>query len=281
MRRSPSPALLAAGALLLGVWGPAVPAAGQASVPVLAKLTLVEPPVERQDGATSWRQAVEGQPVRIGENLRTGPVGLARLELPWMALTLSPSSTVAFPDEFLLSASLETGRVVVASESRDALKLVTSEAAVRGKGRAVIRREGGRTLVSCLEGRFLVEGAGGGVWLDGGEGTVVASGGRPLAPQRTPEPPPTLSLVPGRDPVYVAPGDPLELHWSSAEPAFQVEILPVGSDYVLIQRDVGPPPARVAIPWGGAFRWRIAARDDRGLEGRPSGDGQIAVELAR
>jgi hypothetical protein len=269
------------GALILAVLVPAVPAASQTSVPTLARLTLVEPPVERQEGGASWREAAEGQPVKIGENLRTGPVGLARLELQWMVLTVSPSSTVAFPDDFLLSANLETGRVVVASESRDALKLVTAEAAIRGKGRAVVRREGARTLVSCLEGRFLVEGAGGGVWLDGGEGTVVASGGRPLAPLPTPEPPATRSLLPGQDPVYVTPGDPLELRWESDQPAFQVEILPVGSDYVLIQRDVGPPPARVAIPWGGAFRWRIAARDDRGLEGRPSGDGQIAVELAQ
>jgi len=279
MRRSPRPALLAGGALALASLGPAIPAQGQTSVHALARLTLVEPPVERQDGPTRWNEAAEGQPVRIGESVRTGPLGLARLELPWMVLSISPSTTLAFPDDFLLSANLETGRVVVTSESRDALKLVTPEAAVRGQGRAVVRRDGARTLVSCLEGRFLVEGATGGVWLDGGEGTVVA-GGQPLAPQRTPEPPATRSLRPGRDPVYVAPGAPLELRWESKEPAFQVEILPVGSDSVLLQRDVGPPPATVAIPWGGAFRWRVASRDARGLEGRPSGEGQIAVELA-
>jgi hypothetical protein len=240
----------------------------------------VEQKVEQRARSASWREAVEGQALRIGEDLRTGPLGLVRLEMPWMVLSVSPSSTVRFPDEFFLSAVLEAGRVVIASETRDALKVVTSEGAVRGRGRAVVRREGERTLVSCLDGRFLVEGTGGAVWLDGGEGTVVAGGGRPLAPLATPEPPPMASLLPGRDPVYVAPGDPLELHWISESPAFQVEVLPVGSDYVLIQRDVGPPPARVAIPWGGAFRWRVAARNDRGLEGRPSGDGQIAVELA-
>jgi len=126
-----------------------------------------------------------------------------------------------------------------------------------------------------------VDGNPGGVWLDGGQGTVVTSGRQPLAPVATPDPPATASLHPGRDPFYVLPGDPLELRWDPNAPAFQVEILPVGSDFVLLQRDVGPPPTRVAIPWGGAFRWRVAARDERGIEGRPSGDGEIAVELGQ
>jgi len=258
----------------------AAPVAAQSPAPALASLALIEQQVEQKEGERSWQKAVEGQALRIGEGLRTGPAGLARLELPWMVLTVSPSSTVRFPDDFLLSAELESGRVVVDAESREALKVQTAEASVRGTGRAVVRREGGRTLVSCLDGRFLVEGGGGAVWLDGGKGTVVASGRRPGAPVATPDPPAQKSLKPGLDPVYVTPGHPLELRWSGDAPAFQVEILPVGSDQVLIQRDVGPPPAELSIPWGGAFRWRIASRDDRGLEGRPSGEGQIAVELA-
>jgi hypothetical protein len=32
------------------------------------------------------------------------------------------------------------------------------------------------------------------------------------------------------------------------------------------------------VPWEGAFRWRVSARDARGLEGVPSEDGFIAVD---
>jgi hypothetical protein len=279
MCRSPRPSLLLAGVVLAAA--PGLPAPARADAPALARLTLAEAQVEQQAEGAAWRPAVEGQPLRIGDRLRTGPAGLARLDMPWMALTVSPSSSVGFPDDFFLSAVLDAGRVVIASGDRDALKLVTPEAQIRGRGRAVVRREGERTLVSCLEGRFRVDGGPGGVWLDGGQGTVVTSGGRPLAPVATPDPPATASLQPGQDPLYVLPGDPLELRWDPNAAAFQVEILPVGSDFVLLQRDVGPPPTRVAIPWGGAFRWRVAARDERGLEGRPSGDGEIAVELGQ
>ena len=115
------------------------------------------PQVEQKGSGTSWAAAVEGGPLSIGEDLRTGAAGVARIELPWMTLTLSPGSVVRFPDDFLLSAVLDSGRAVVDAEEREALKVVTPEAEVRGKGRAVVRREGGRTLVSCLEGAFLVE----------------------------------------------------------------------------------------------------------------------------
>ena len=53
----------------------------------------------------------------------------------------------------------------------------------------------------------------------------------------------------------------------------------MGADYVLLQRDVGPPPVQLSVPWGGAFRWRVASRDERGLEGVPSAEGLICVEL--
>ena len=53
----------------------------------------------------------------------------------------------------------------------------------------------------------------------------------------------------------------------------------MGEDTVLLQRDVGPPPVRLSLPWRGAFRWRVAARDERGLEGVPSAEGLICVDL--
>jgi hypothetical protein len=59
---------------------------------------------------------------------------------------------------------------------------------------------------------------------------------------------------------------------------YQLELLPVGSDVVLLQRDVASSPARIEVPWEGAFRWRVSARDRRGLEGMPSVDGLIAVD---
>ena len=174
---------------------------------------------------------------------------------------------------------VEKGRAVVDAEEHPVLKMETAEAEIRGTGRAVVRRESGRTLVTCLAGRFLVEGRGRGVSLSPGQGTVVAAGRAPTAAQDTPAPPAEEGLWPGDDPSFTDPGEALELRWEADAPAYQVEILPVGSDTVLLQRDVGPPPASVAIPWSGAFRWRVAARDESGLEGVPSQDGLICVDI--
>ena len=154
---------------------------------------------------------------------------------------------------------------------------MTDEAEVRGQGRAVVRREGKSTLVTCLAGRFAVEGAKSTVALGPGQGTVVAAGKAPSAPQAV-LPPPSEGLWPALDPVYVAPAEPLELRWKGNAPGYQLEVLPVGSDVVLLQRDVLGPPVKIEVPWEGAFRWRVSARDARGLEGLPSADGLIAVD---
>jgi hypothetical protein len=274
MRRSSSPSL--AGAALAFLLAAPGPAAAQGA-PSLGRLGLVEGRVEvgRQGGP--WQAAVEGGPLRIGEALRVGPEAVARLELPWMTLTLGPGSTLRFPDAFLLSASLESGRALVEALDREALRIVTPEAEVRGLGRAVVRREGRATLVSCLAGRFVVEGGPAAVVLTAGHGTAVAAGRTPLPPEAVP-PPPSEGRWPGADPVYVAPGEAVELRWKGGAPAYQVELLPVGSDVVLLQRDVAAPPARISVPWEGAFRWRVSARNLRGLEGEPSADGLIAVD---
>jgi hypothetical protein len=263
------------GALLLAA--PAVRAAPAkpAAVPALARLGVVERRVELST-AKGWQEAKEGGAIRLGERLRTAADALARLDLPWMTMTLSPASAVAFPDEDLLSAVLEQGRVQLHAEKREMLKLVTGEAEVRGQGWVVVRREKNATLVTSLAGRFLVEGAGKTVALPAGTGTIVNEGMPPLPPLRLPEPPGGLS--PGSDPHYVAPGETVSLSWTPGSSAHQVEVLPVGSDYALIQRDVGAPPLRMAIPWPGAFRWRVAARDKRGLEGKPSAEGLICID---
>jgi hypothetical protein len=249
---------------------PARPAA-----PPLARLSLVEQRVELSS-ARGWHEAKEGTTLRLGERVRTGADALARLDTPWMTMTLSPASALSFPDEYLLSAVLEQGRVQLHAEKREILKLVTGEAEVRGQGWAVVRREGKTTLVTSLAGRFLVEGAGMTVALPPGTGTIVYEGKPPLSPLALPEPPEGLS--PGSDPQYGAPGDTISLSWTPKGAAHQVEVLAVGSDYVLIQRDVGAPPWRVVIPWPGAFRWRVATRDERGLEGKPSAEGLICID---
>ena len=260
---------------LASLAGPAAASAQDALA--LARLSLVERKVELTKKGATWQAAVEGGPLQIGEALRTGPDAVARLELPWMALTLGPGSTLRFPDTFLLSASLESGRALVEAQGHDALKVVTEEGEVRGQGRAVVRRQGKETLVTCLAGRFYVQGGETTVTLVTGRGTVVRAGRTPSAPEDVPAPP-ADGLWPGKDPVYAAPGEPLELRWKGDAPGYQVELLPVGSDVVLLQRDVTASPARIEIPWEGAFRWRVSARDGRGLEGVPSEEGLIAID---
>ena len=253
---------------------PAAPAAAS-TAPALARLSFAEQRVELSS-AGAWAQAKEGAAVRLGDRLRTAADALARLELPWMAMTVGPASDVLFPDGYLLSAVLEQGRVQLQADERGILKLVTGEAEVRGQGRAVVRRQGRTTTVSSLGGRFLVTGAGVTVALAAGKGTIVEAGRPPLAPRTLPGPPDALS--PGSDPRFVAPGTPVSLTWTPSAGRHQVEVLPVGSDDVLIQRDVGAPPWRLVIPWRGAFRWRVAARDESGLEGMPSAEGLICVD---
>jgi hypothetical protein len=280
MRPSTSRCAARAGVVaLVAALGWATSATAQPDASSLATLAFVEKGVERAAGGGSWSEAVENGSFDIGDGLRTGPEGLARLELPWMALSLSPNSDVVFPDEYVLSIVLEKGRAVLDAKAHPALKLETAEAEVRGTGRAIVRRESGRTLVTCLDGRFRVAGGGRAVSLSPGQGTVVTAGRAPSAAEDVPAPPGEEGLWPGQDPVYAEPGEALELQWEPAASAFQIEVLPVGSETVLLQRDVGPPPARLALPWSGAFRWRVASRDDRGLEGLPSADGLICVDI--
>jgi len=272
-RCSAGSALAAAlSALAAGTWS-----AATEEPLALARVSLVEHRVELSAGRRTWQSAVEGAPLRTGEALRTGPEGTARLDLPWMSLTLGPGAVLRFPDDVILKATLESGRALVDAPERDALKLVTGEAEVYGRGRAVVRREGAVTTVSCLTGRFQVASAAGVVALQPGRGTVVRAGRAPSSPEPLPAAP-HEGLWPARDPVYVAAGAPLELRWKGDAASYQVEVLPVGSDVVLLQRDVAAAPARIEVPWEGAFRWRVSARDARGIEGAPSAEGLIAVD---
>jgi hypothetical protein len=269
----PSPSVPAAALVLASSLALAAPE----SPTSLARLTYVESEVET--GTGSWEEAVEGAGFDLGEGLRTGPEGVARLELPWMVISVGPGSELRFPDAHLLSVVLEAGRLVLEAESHPALKVTTAEAAVRGRGRAIVRREGERTVVTCVAGGFEVQGRDQGVSLTPGTGTVVRSGRPPTPAAPAPSPPREESLWPGRDPVFTGRNEPLSLVWEEGASAYHLEVLPVGADYVLLQRDVGPPPVPLRIPWRGAFRWRVAARDDRGVEGVPSAAGLICVDL--
>src|SRR5512138_2767332 len=130
MRPSSSRAGLLWAALLAPPAAVAVFAAAADNTLALARLSVVEQKVELAKKGATWQAVAEGGPVRIGEALRTGPDAVARLELPWMAVTLGPGSTVTFPDDFLLSASLDGGRALLEAQGRDALKVVTGEAEV-------------------------------------------------------------------------------------------------------------------------------------------------------
>jgi hypothetical protein len=261
--------------------GLAIPRGGAAAPPTtpassyLAQLTLVERMVE-QVAPQGWEPVSEGAGLRNGGRIRTAPDAVARIEFPWMSFAVGPSTVVSFPDDYVLSAVLERGRVRLRSDGRDILKLVTPEAEVRGRGQVVVRRQGEATLVSAVEGRFHVEAAGRAVILSAGKGTVAQKGQGPLPPQDLLPPP--QEIVPGKDALYVTLGATVALTGKAGGQSYSVEVLPVASDVVLIQRDMGPPPWSVAIPWPGAFRWRVAARDGRGLEGVPSNDGLICVD---
>jgi hypothetical protein len=264
------PALrFAAGALALAV--PAV--AATAPLPPMARLTYVERTVEHRTSGL-WRAAREGEAVRIGEQVRTADGAMLHLDFPWMAVTLSPSSTLEFPDAPLLQGLLTQGRVALRAERREILKLVTSEAEVRGQGRVVVRRLNKDTLVSNLSGRFSVEGGASVVTVPAGQGAVVHAG---QAPTLTPLPPPPGGLVPGADPAYVPEGSPIHLQWNGQAASYHVEVLAIGSETVLVERDVDGPGVDLAIRWPGAFRWRVSSRDARGLEGPPSPDGFFCV----
>jgi len=244
----------------------------------VATLAYAAGPVEREmEGVTNRVSLRRGEFVRTGDRVRTGPESVARIAFPWMSVTASPSTAIQIPSEVILSAVFEQGRAEIAAEGGDILKVRTAEAEVRGAGRVVVRRDAKtRTLVvTAREGTFRVEGAGQATVLLAGEGTIVRAGSPPEPARRLPSPP--SDVVPGTDPVYVVQGSPAQLAWRQAGATHHLEILPLDSNDVLLERDVGRGPEKITIPWLGTYRWRVAARDAQGLESLPSADGLICV----
>lgn len=221
-----------------------------------------------------WRRLETGDELRTGDTFRTAGDATARLEFPWMNVTLGPGTMFTIPVGTVLSTVLEQGRAEFAGPGRDIVKILVGDGEVRGGGRLVLRRSVGRTTATALEGAFRVRARGRTVEIKAGQGTVVMDGRPPEAPAPLPAAP--RGLDPGHDPVYVRSGQPVALRWTSAGPSHHVEILALEGDAVLLAREAGEPPLRLEIPWLGTFRWRVSARDARGVESRPSTEGLIS-----
>jgi hypothetical protein len=244
----------------------------------VASLAYASGPVEREAPGTGAASILKpGEFMRTGDRVRTGVDGVARLAFPWMSITASPSTTIHIPSEVILSVVFDQGRAEVAAEGGDILKVRAAEAEVRGAGRVVVRRDAQRQMlvVTAREGTFRVEGGGKAVVLLAGEGTIVRQGSPPEAASRLPPAP--SDLHPGKDPTYVVKGEPAKLSWRQAGATHHLEILPLESNDVLLERDVGVGPEQMTIPWLGTYRWRVAARDAIGLESLPSAEGLICV----
>jgi hypothetical protein len=254
--------------------GPYIVPAGEGAGIRVARLAYAEGNVERAPYRGSFKQAPEGSELSTGDRIRTGPGAVARLALPGMTLTVAPSSVVSIPPGIVLSLVLEQGRAEIRSDG-DIVKLRTDESRVRGGGRLVVRRgSGGPTAVAALDGRFTVTAADKDVTLGSGQGTVIEPKSPPTAPR--PLAPAPSGLSPGSDALYVRPRQSTPVSWTSPAAAYHVQVLAIDSEDVLLEQDVGSPPARVEIPWLGTFRWRVSSTGRDGLEGLPS-EGVICV----
>jgi hypothetical protein len=242
----------------------------------VAKLVWGYRPVERTvDGEVSWERLAEGGALRTGDRVRTSSGGVARLDFPWMEVTLGPSTILSVPASAVLSTVLEKGRAEFAGEGRDIVKIRVGGGEIRGGGRLVLWREGERTSAAALAGTFRVSGADRTVAIGAGQGTSMVAGQAPSPPVALPEAP--HGLVPDGDPAYVVSGQSAELHWTAEGPGYHVSVLALQSDDVLLAREVGEPPLQIEIPWRGTFRWRVSARDAQGLEGPPSDPGYVVI----
>ncbi len=231
--------------------------------------------VEGSTDGRQWKVVTDGTLLRTGDRIRCDATSLARFDIGWAKLTLGPDSEITIPASKAISIRLEAGRLEQISEGSDIVKMRTEETLVQGKGHVVMRRQGELTTVSARLGRFRVEGGRQSVRLEPGFGTAVRRGQAPLSPRHLTAPP--EKLVPASDPMYVDRNQPIQLEWVSDAKAYEVELITVGSDTAVLQVAAGPPPVTLTVPWPGTYRWRVAARDEVGIEGQPSRSGLICV----
>jgi hypothetical protein len=245
------------------------------AVPV-APVRVVEGRVEHGRGE-EWKSASGEFRLAPGESLRTGADALALVMFPWMQILIAGDSVVGLNPSTVLSFALERGRIEQRSSRTDILKVVTPEAEVRGRGVVVVRRDAaaGITRVSAEEGRFVVKSAHhGSIVVPAGEGAVLSVDDDPDTSPLGAAP---RGLVPGADPVYVEKGRPARLVWAGGPARYHVQVLSLAGDEVLLAREVGAPEIEVPTQAPGTFQWRVAAIDERGLEGRPSAAGLFCV----
>ena len=229
--------------------------------------------------AAEWRNAATGLQLRTGDRLRTGAGAAARLTFPWTSLRVGPDTTLEIQPSPILAVTLERGRVQQEAEGTEAVRLETTEAVVRGEGRVILRRGADGTAVTVWNGTFRIEGRAAGsaaVEVHAGESSLVPPSGIPAPAIAAPDKP--AGLLPGADPLYVLPGDKVALSWTAAAQRHHVQVLPIDTNDVLIDRDTdAPPPYTIQLPWLGTYRWRVAAMAAGGIEGLPSEEGLICV----
>ena len=255
--------------------GTAVKKPKESRLPV-ARLTILGQGVERADESGVFKSVKDGDALRTGDRLRTGPGALARMQLPWMALTLGAESTLFVPPTAILGAVLQDGRAELYAEGNDLLKIRTPEGEVRGRGRLVVRRTGTTTFVMGLAGAFRFEGRGGVVLpLAQGEGLVATADGTLDGPNDLP-PPPT-GVHPGDDPVFVKQGQETSLRFRSTYARHHLQVLGFDSGEIVVDRDVALSPQTLRVPWIGTWRVRLSSVDERGLEGPSGATGYVVV----
>ena len=242
----------------------------------VARLVILGTGVEKAEEGGVFKSVNDGERLRTGERVRTGPGALARIQLPWMALTLGAESALFIPPSTILSAVLEAGRAELQAEGDDLLKLRTPEAEVRGRGHVVVRRTGTTTLVMAMTGAFRVETTKGLVLsVAQGQGVLAPAQGSPDGPNDLPAPP--ASVYPGEDPVYLKRGAEVALRFTSPYKRHHVQVMAFDGGEIVVDRDVGVSPQSLRVPWLGTWRVRLSSVDERGLEGAPAVTGYVVV----
>ena len=226
-------------------------------------------------GKGSWAPAAPGMDLYTGQTLRTGPDGTARVDFPWMSMSMGPATEWRIDSGFVLTTWLIRGRIELVSEHIDWVKVDTPEARVRGRGHAVLRRQAGVTLVTVLSGRLRIQAAGVSRTLLRGQGVRVEAGQAPQLPRPLPEPPRIIS--PGRDPVYARPGKPVTLTWDATAGRHVVRLLPLKEPHPVKQWETRRPPFSPRLSRPGTYRWQVATLDTDGLESLPSAAGLVCV----
>ena len=239
----------------------------------VAHMGFVEGGVEFQRTNGPWVTVKEGDPLSIGDRVRTLPGSTARLEFPWTAIAMGDRSAITVEKNRVLTVRLDRGRLDIDPE-QGLLRVITGEAAISGTGRTLVRREGSTTFVGSYNGGAEVEAKGVAVRLGLNKGTLVKEGSAPEDPLLMGAPP--RVVAPAADPRYVRPGEAIHLSWSGRETAYHLEVLSIDSDIPVMSFDVEGTEYDLRLRWLGTFRWRVSGRTGP-VESQASGEGLICV----